>query len=204
MRELQISEQTTSYDIKIGELPQRFYHIAKDEGVARTLEITDTFTGMEQGKVQSQIYFLCPSLGLSIIAGDVETRQELLYITFKGMEIYRETSERKAENQMRVKFINIDNNLQTLCHYPVLLTPAISMVSNQQKQSHYLDFYMSNSPNRANVSFFLFFLYKIHFFNFLDPDSQSCEFESSLNQNKLRRKTYQQNLRNSPIHEREQ
>lgn len=93
-------------------------------------------------------------MGISLIGQNQETRLEPLYVLFEGLEVVYQKSEAITYIEMRLQYMNIDNNCMKITPFPVLLTPSKSQKASEQKHLIRLTLKLSNDST-ADVSILL-------------------------------------------------
>ena len=77
---------------------------------------------LEKERPGNKFGFSFCEIGISVISS-VKKRSELFYINLKKIEAVMMEKKNARTVQLKVKFINIDNNLNHNTVYPILLTP---------------------------------------------------------------------------------
>jgi hypothetical protein len=62
-------------------------------------------------------------IGISVIGVREEHRSELAYVSVKKVDLIMTEKQQRRNFELRIKYMNIDNNLNHNTVYPVLFTP---------------------------------------------------------------------------------
>ena len=106
------------------------------------------------------IYCQIKQMGVSVIMkGSKNENQELNYIFLKNFEFcLLEETEEKKENltvQVRIKYLNVDNNIDPQSLIPVNITPSKKLLSlDEQNNSYFLDMVIDFNPKSQNITYF--------------------------------------------------
>ena len=73
-------------------------------------------------------------IGLNIIQNTGTQTREILYITLRNFEFCRVDTKKTKTMQVKIRYLNIDNNNTYLVNYPVLLTPTENKKITQKRQ----------------------------------------------------------------------
>ena len=90
-------------------------------------------------------------IGLNIIQNTGTQTREILYVTLRNFEFCRVDTKKTKTMQVKVRYLNIDNNNTYLVNYPVLLTPTENKKITQ-KGKYFLNFYVEQSQKHEEVS----------------------------------------------------
>lgn len=92
-------------------------------------------------------------LGVSVIQnwGGRKTR-ELLYLTFKNVEFCRVDTIKTRVFQIKIGYVNMDNNQSYLVNFPVLLTP--SEPEKLKELGYFLNFFIEKSRKHEELDVF--------------------------------------------------
>ena len=79
---------------------------------------------LELEEVNFQINVHLEILGISVITQPLRKRQEVFYMYLNSLDFIMYQTNRKKSVQVRLKYLNIDNNSKNNTAFPVILTPT--------------------------------------------------------------------------------
>lgn len=127
------------------------------QGSTRVLRFYPAMEDAPKRKKQNEIANLSfqvklRGIGISFISTTKKQKKELLYICIKGIDIAMLTTNLVQAYQLRIKYINIDNNSFIGAIFPVLLTPsAPKELLDPQSKNYFVDVSIIQNPNSKEV-----------------------------------------------------
>lgn len=151
--EIELSKPSMNYNVQIGDKKMTFYHCWKHKGVSKNVLLSEAIDEemMDPINISSTVVRL-PKVGISLIDGNRQARNELFYITMKGFEYLKNLNKDEESQQMRITYLNIDNTLDHQPIFPVILTPSTNSEHLDDSGLKMVDIYSTKASNESNIS----------------------------------------------------
>lgn len=102
-----------------------------------------------------QVSVVIRSLGLSLVQNLQNQPRELLYLSLHNAELILMQKEDRDIKQLRVQYLNIDNNAKHVTTFPVIFTPQQQGLYKAADSKHYtLNLYLEQNTQAKNIVLF--------------------------------------------------
>jgi len=136
--------------VSLDKMNQRIQHEYKNWVVKTVLEhatrkvlVSHTQVEIEKTKEEeyhSVINIHFASLGISLVQNFNEAHaREILFVTLQGLQFMLAQSAKTRDYQLRLKYLNVDNNAKLITPYPVLFTPKNRRALKENESSYFLN-----------------------------------------------------------------
>ena len=135
----------------------RFYN-TKRKGSAALSLFRNAVKKVKEEIINMNIELSIKGIGLSLITTTIkkkrETRKEVIYLLLRGVEFRMVDSNLNRSAQLRIKFMNIDNNSTLDTSFPVLLTPTLPRDLDPETKEYFLDVLVHQKSFSTEVLYF--------------------------------------------------
>lgn len=152
--QIDYSKGYASYDM----MNTRIYHDSEFSGVSQNLTFAYILDKKADQTLNSSMTVSIPFLGLSIVGGRKQSRRELMFLSFSGVEVLKKNYNKHSITKLKVRYMSIDNNSEYIATYPIMFGPRFTKDDMIRQDWHHIDLYMKqmnnldkNSPENLSV-----------------------------------------------------